>query len=125
MIAFTVPGRPVPKKRPRLGVHGRRAYIYTPPETVAYEQTVGWMARVACREPLQGPIEVRIIVSFSGRRSEPDLDNCIKSILDGCNRIAFSDDRQVVRIVAEAHQVETQDEERAEVEIREYREESA
>lgn len=29
MITFIIPGRPVPKGRPRLGVRGRRAYIYT------------------------------------------------------------------------------------------------
>jgi crossover junction endodeoxyribonuclease RusA len=125
MIAFTIPGRPTPKKRPRLGHNGRRAYIYTPPETVAYEQAVGWVAKAACREPLRGPVEVRIATYIHGRRHAPDLDNVIKSILDGLNGIVFTDDRQVARIVAEAHQVETQDEERAEVEIREYREESA
>jgi len=26
VIKLTIPGRPVPKARPRLGVHGRKAY---------------------------------------------------------------------------------------------------
>lgn len=29
------------------------------------------------------------------------MDNCVKSIVDGLNKVAYVDDRQVVRILAE------------------------
>jgi Holliday junction resolvase RusA-like endonuclease len=40
LVKFTVPGRPIPKGRPRLGIRGRKAYVYTPPETREYEKIV-------------------------------------------------------------------------------------
>jgi len=45
MIRITVPGRPVPKQRPRLGVRMRgrwivQAHVYTPRETRRYEALV-------------------------------------------------------------------------------------
>ena len=44
------------------------------------------------------------VFTKSGRRRRgtmPDLDNCVKSIVDGLNKVAYEDDRQVVRILAE------------------------
>jgi Holliday junction resolvase RusA-like endonuclease len=37
----------------------------------------------------------------------PDLDNVIKAIADGSNKIAFHDDSQICRIIAEKHYSET------------------
>lgn len=116
MIKIVIPGRPQPKQRPRLGVRGRKAFIYTPPETVAYEQLVGYCAKMAVKEPLLGPLELHVTVYLCGKRM-PDLSNCIKSIEDGMNNIAYADDSQVKRIVAEMREVAKKDEERAEVEI--------
>ena len=96
MIRITIPGRPVPKARPRLGVRGRTAYIYTPENTRAYEQLVGMCARAATPAPLQGPVEMQAFVYLRhGRRG--DLDNYLKCICDGLNKIAWRDDSQVVR----------------------------
>jgi len=117
MIRLTIPGRPRAKQRPRIGYRGRRAYMYTPEETAAYEELVGFVARTHCRRPLDGLLEVRITVYFRDDAT-PDLDNVIKAILDGMNRVAFGDDRQVKRIVAETKRAAGAWEERAEVEIR-------
>ena len=118
MIAFTIPGRPVPKARPRLGVRGRTAYIYTPESTRAYEQLVGMCARAAAPAPLQGPVEMRAVIYLHrGRRG--DLDNYLKCICDGLNKIAWLDDGQVVRIEAEIRRCKKADDQRVEIEIRE------
>lgn len=119
MPTVVVPGRPVPKGRPRLGVRGRGVYVYTPPETVAYERTVGWCAKSVFRQPLHGPVQLRVVLYLRGKRT-PDLTNLVKSIEDGLNKIAYDDDAQVKRVVAEICEVHRRDEERAEIEITPY-----
>jgi len=116
MIRITIPGRPVPKARPRLGVRGRTAYIYTPENTRAYEQLVGMCARAATPAPLQGPVEMQAFVYLRhGRRG--DLDNYLKCLCDGLNGIAWRDDSQVVRIEAEIRRCKKANDQRVEIEI--------
>ena len=122
MITFTVPGRPIPKARPRLGVHGRTAYIYTPEETRLYEQFVGVVGCENCRKPLTGPVELRLVAFFRGGRRTPDLSNVLKAVEDGLNGIAYIDDSQVKRFHAEMRYVEDRTAERVEVEIHEVEE---
>lgn len=114
-IRITVPGRPVPKARPRLGIQGRTAYIYTPEKTLEYEKLVGWIAKsLGCR-PVQGPISVALDV-FTRRKM--DVDNVAKSVLDGLNGIAYEDDDQVVELLVRKHLVKDAADERVEIEIR-------
>ena len=114
---ITIPGRPVPKGRPRLGVRGRKAFVYTPPATVEYEKLVGWIAKsVGCR-PVEGPVSVSLNVYARGKL---DADNIAKSILDGLNGIAYEDDDQVVELMVRKHKVTRKEEERVEIEIREF-----
>ena len=116
MIEFVVPGRPVPKERPRLGVRGRKAFIYTPPATREYEKLVGWMARCAGCKPVKIPVAVALDVYI---KRKMDADNIAKSILDGLNGIAYEDDDQVVELLVRKHRVKAAAEERVEIEIRE------
>ena len=51
--------------------------------------------------------------------SKPDIDNLIKSILDGLNGIAYEDDSQIVKV--NATKKYTFQEERAEIEVKEYK----
>ncbi len=95
MIEFVVPGRPVPKGRPRLGVRGRKAYVYTPPVTKEYEKLVGWVAKAAGIKPLQGKIKIWITIYLASGR-DGDWDNYAKSICDGLNGIAFRDDQDII-----------------------------
>lgn len=88
---FEVPGRPVPKERPRLGRGGN---IYTPKKTKEYEQLVGWRAKQAIKKPINGDVAVNIVV-YVKNNVYPDLDNIGKSILDGLQGIAYRNDRQV------------------------------
>lgn len=115
-MKITIPGRPVPKGRPRLGYRGRTAFIYTPPATKEYEKLVGWVAKCMGCRPMEGPIAATIDVYH---RSKLDVDNVAKSILDGLNGVAYIDDAQVVELLVRKHRVNNTADERVEIEIRE------
>jgi Holliday junction resolvase RusA-like endonuclease len=119
MVRFVVPGRPCPKARPRMAVRGNRAYVYTSEKTREYEELVGLYAKQHVNKPLKCPVEAEIILYFHKGRT-PDLDNCLKSILDGLNKVVYEDDCQVKRIKAEIRKDEF---ERADITIRELRKE--
>ncbi len=83
MVAFVIPGHPVPKQRPREDRNGK---IYTPKKTRDYEEIVGWAGRQVFKNPYDGPVSLQVKVYLTGPRG--DLDNYVKSIQDGLNNIA-------------------------------------
>lgn len=107
-IRFEIPGKVQPKERPRNNFR-------TPTKTKNYESVVALYAKEAMRgrAPLEGTISVCIQILCEIPKSWPevkrreaingnilptsggDLDNCIKSICDGMNNIAYLDDRQI------------------------------
>lgn len=92
MPAVVIPGRPVPKERPRVG---RAGNVYTPRATKEYEEAVAWAVR-ASRQRVEGDCEVFITVRCETRGF--DIDNVLKGLLDGMEKGgAFSNDRQVTR----------------------------
>lgn len=91
-IRIIIPGRPVPKQRPRFT---RTGHIYTPQGTKDYEDFVGWKAKEVIKEPLEGDIALYIRV-YVNRNVFADIDNIAKAIMDGLNGVAYKDDRQVV-----------------------------
>jgi Holliday junction resolvase RusA-like endonuclease len=112
-FAFEIPGKPFAKQRPRFSRASGRAY--TPGETVSFERLVGTLAAQHIAQPLGGPVTLTVLAMFEpppswskkkvealmGRphTQKPDLDNCLKAVLDGLNRIAFADDAQVASFV--------------------------
>lgn len=110
-MTFTVPSRPVPKARPRLGKFGN---VYTPKRTSDYEKTVreAFMAGGGIRaRKINAPVHIKMYfymptaVKNKDRPtapsvSRPDIDNLIKAILDGLNGVAYADDSQVFRLEA-------------------------
>lgn len=112
-IEFSIPGKPFAKQRPRATRQGR---VYTPSETVAFERVVGQIAVPLFPKPFECPLEIIILAVFEPPSSwskkkrnallgaphtqRPDLDNCVKAILDGLNRIAWVDDGQIASITA-------------------------
>ncbi|MGQ7788187.1 RusA family crossover junction endodeoxyribonuclease [Nesterenkonia sp. K-15-9-6] len=96
MITITVPGRPIPKGRPRLGKGGR---TYTPRTTLAHERTIGWLYRSHGHPKLAGDLHLAIHFIMPNRR-RVDIDNLAKTVLDGLNGIAYEDDAQVTRLTA-------------------------
>lgn len=92
---FTVPGRAVPKARPRLG---RGGHIYTPTATKRYEEAVAWSALASGLRLARGD-RVALEVDFHLCPVAGDVDNRLKTIMDGLQR-AFPawDDRDVVDV---------------------------
>lgn len=108
--------------RPKASSFGGHAKVYTPSKQVEYENWVRLCFKQAYPnaepfskdEELTVRIEVQFAVpkSFSKKKraealswymfpkTKPDLDNCIKSVLDALNGIAFADDAQIVDISA-------------------------
>ena len=111
-IKIVIPGRPVPKARPRLGRGGN---VYTPVKTKRYEELVAWKTKEVIKEPLAGNVALYIKVYVKGNVF-PDLDNIAKSILDGMNKVAYHDDKQVSCLVIQ--RIKGQ-EEKVEVELEE------
>ena len=114
-IRFTVPGRPVPKGRPRVTRYG----TYTPKATVEYERSIreSWSAQSGQSFPAGTPLFVTVSAHFEIPRSlskkarlalrfaphtrhHGDLDNVVKSVLDALNGHAFPDDCAVCMIHA-------------------------
>lgn len=115
-VAFTVPGEPGAKGRPRATTVGGKARMYTPAKTERYESRVALFARQAMQgaEPMSAPLSVRITAflpipaSWSKRRQaqadadrirpakRPDADNLAKAVTDGCNSIVWRDDSLIV-----------------------------
>lgn len=112
-VCFAIPGKPFAKQRARATRMGR---VYTPKETVRFEQVVAQIAIEHFPAPFVGPVRLTVIATFAPAASwsrkkreatigqfhvqKPDTDNLLKAILDGLNRIAFADDSQVAEIVA-------------------------
>ena len=113
-FTFFVPGRPKAKARARskVGKSGK-PFVYPDGKTKMYEDYVGLLCKQAMRgkRPLKGPIRLEVIFCFAVPKSwtkakkamvpmpymgRPDLDNLIKAIKDGVNKIAWMDDSQVV-----------------------------
>lgn len=93
VYSFFVPGVPVPKQSFRYSSHGSHAN----PRAAAWQQLVSLIAVQHCRVPLAGPLAVTLIYTLPDKRRR-DLDNLIKCVLDGLNKIAWNDDSQVVQL---------------------------
>jgi Holliday junction resolvase RusA-like endonuclease len=113
MIKFTIPGEPKAKQRPRLG----NGYVYTPTQTVNYENYVKMCFLNNKQEKLTGKIRAEIYAffgipaSWSKKKKDdaiqgeirptkkPDTDNIAKIILDSLNGLAYDDDKQIIELV--------------------------
>jgi len=114
LISLILDVKPTPKGRPRVRgaeyamVGGKRTKIrsghgYTPGRTAAHEEAIGWALRQAhaCCNTTD-LLGVRAVFYRGGKwDSRPDLDNCLKAVLDAANKIAWADDKQVVQIVSD------------------------
>ena len=113
-IKFVIPGPAQAKQRPRVNRNTGR--VYTPSATHKYEKLVKESyGDNPCFEDQF--ISIKILFKFEvpksyskKKRSEAlagnlrptkaDIDNYIKSVLDGLNKVAFLDDRYIFSIEA-------------------------
>lgn len=95
-----------------------RAIVTLSDEAKAYKREVAWLAKAARVQPIAGRIELRYWLiphcpQDAGKRAQRDpdawdmsvecldLDNAAKVLLDALKGLAFEDDSQIHRIVAE------------------------
>lgn len=108
--SFVVEGRPKPKARPRMS---RKGMVYTPKETIIAEEAYVHALGNDC-PVFEGPVEVEMTfcidqtlvtiksIPESETKLRGDLDNYVKTCLDGCQRAGIiPNDRLVMRIEAE------------------------
>ena len=134
IVKFTVLGEVRSKQRPRATVINGHARVYTPKDTVMYENLVRYAYQEQVGKKLDGAIEMSVKAYFPIPKSvskkqrllmetetvphtkKPDVDNCVKSLTDGAQGVAFDDDKQIYKIVAEKYYSDTP---RVEIELRE------
>lgn len=112
-VKFSIPTIPVAKQRPRLGKNG---CAYTPTKTKVFEQIckLSYKYHYFDKEYIIVKILFKFEVpkSYSKKNKEEalkgnirptkaDIDNYVKSVLDGLNGVAWSDDRYISVIMAE------------------------
>lgn len=115
-IRFFIPGVAKGKGRARSRIAGApgKQFVahYTPKDTVAYEGLVSLAASHAMngRAPSEMPVALQMQISveppasWSQKKrakalagqvmptSKPDMDNVVKAVMDGCNKVVFRDD---------------------------------
>lgn len=116
---FEVPGLPIAKSRPRF--NRKTGRTWTPPKTANYESLVSLAYKEVYPDviPAGEPIRLTVIAYFPVPKStskkrlalmlanlihhtkRPDVDNVLKSVQDGLNKVAFMDDSQIWSLCAE------------------------
>ena len=118
-IHFVIDGKVVPKQSANFGRYG--AYPKKGVKEYAQRVKASYMAEYPLLkmvwEDKDIPLEAIVNIYFQIPKSDskknrlwkllhgfptkaPDVDNCAKSILDGCKGTLFPDDAQIVRLVA-------------------------
>lgn len=127
----TVIGKIKGKERPRF-VNG---HTYTPIATKSYEKLIRDNYIKQCNKKHSGAVRVEIMAyykipkSYTKKRiknildgiekatKKPDSDNIIKIVLDSLNKVAYEDDKQVVKVSLE--KIYTKEDERIEFNVKE------
>lgn len=115
------------KARPRMSKNG---HVYTDKATSAYERYIRdqWRLTYGASEPFSGALAVTLTFRYQRPKSHylkgelretapkhytqtPDLDNIEKAVLDGLNKVAYVDDKQICRKYTEkewhdSHEIE-------------------
>lgn len=95
MVTITLPYPPSANRYWRTF----RGMVVKSDQARQYQEQAGWIAKTQGVQPLEGDITVRIDVYRPAKRG--DLDNSIKVLLDSLNGIAYQDDSQIVKIIAQ------------------------
>jgi len=110
MIQIIINGKPNAKERPYFSTKNGKVRVFTPSKTSNFENYVKQVASPFFHYPIQGPIELTINfflprpkyliwktkpMPFVYSDKRPDIDNLVKSVVDGLKGIAFFDDAQI------------------------------
>lgn len=109
VLAFTVPGDPVPCPRPRVATRGGRSITYMPGDYQNAKDKVTVYALTATRKrpgefPIEGPVLLGIrffllrgkTVGREFPTVKPDIENLSKTVMDALSGVIYHDDAQVV-----------------------------
>lgn len=97
-----IPGEPASKARARFTKQGSQTHAYTPEKTKAAEAQTAWhfqRARPDWKVDAEGHYGL-MAVFFCESRQRRDVDNMIKLLLDGLNKVVWQDDVQVLEVSA-------------------------
>lgn len=120
MISFTIPGKVQAQERPRFSRRGKGVRTHDAPKSRNYKEFVSLIAmQNKPQEPLQGALRLEVdiyvvppkkyhtkpkqqLIACGELRpkAKPDIENLAKGIMDGCNKIIWQDDAQIVELVA-------------------------
>lgn len=106
--------KPMTKQRPRFN---RNGIVFTPKQTTDYEKLIATKWKEKYKIPTEKAVEVDLYFTFERPKSwtkkkrenmkfhtlKPDVDNLEKAILDGLNKVAFVDDKQVFSVSAKKY----------------------
>lgn len=117
MVFLMIPGKPIAKKRPRFARRGNFVKTYNDQETE--EGRFLWEVRQQWQdEPMKGAVSIEMRFYTQRPKSHfrsngqlsakatgfpigrPDVDNMVKFVLDCLNGCTWTDDAQVVTMVA-------------------------
>jgi len=116
MINIVIKGDPKSKERPMVTHKGGKTWTYTRKATSSFENLIKMNAIKHFNKPLEKSVGIHIKFYLHRPKyliwktkpmpavynpKRPDIDNLIKSVVDGLNGIAFKDDAQIVNIHAE------------------------
>lgn len=95
-MLITIPGRPIPAMR----MTQKSKWSDAAKRYLNYKEYIGFVAKSHKLKPTSEKVSVKVTVYLCGKETpmgnDGDVDNYLKSALDGLNKIAFKDDRQVI-----------------------------
>lgn len=97
-----VPGEPSPKKRPRTFTTGGKIRTITPSATKKAEELIALYAlKARWRNPVDGPVIMLCWFYITDKRVwRSDVDNLAKTVLDALEGICYTNDTNIMDLIA-------------------------
>ena len=101
---------PVPLARTQINTYNRGRFLAK--RSQDFKDSLSWIARAAMagRESFNCPLRLSIHffknykkLADMSEQNTGDIDNFVKAVLDACNQIVWTDDRQIVEVHAFKH----------------------